>query len=142
MSRTDLAQRLSMQGVLGTRRLEDALQETLQQMLLVIVDWRLPTDSRDAPEPVLDLLPRACGASLPPSAGTAGFAGARQRILLRYLRNVLVEGCHEMARVLGWPEAETREALQALEERQEILPHPASRHNRWIYQAVATDLLA
>lgn len=139
LSLSELESRLRVRGPMGRRRLLQSLEEVVQALLVVPVAWQ-PTTAADAFEPVCDLVPRVFGDELRAAQATSP-ESARQRIACRYLRNVLVEGCHEMARVLGWTEADTWATLQALQESGDALLHPSSRQNRHIYQAASTDLL-
>lgn len=141
LSSTQLQERLQMGGPLGRERLHQALEEAVQLLLLMVVEWRPLAGEATEPEPVCDLLPRAFKA-VPKAARKTSAEAARARIACRYLRNVLVEGCHEMSRVLGWAEADTLQALQSLEAQKDALLHPSSRYNRWFFQAAATDLLS
>lgn len=140
LAQSELEARLRVRGPLGRDRLRQCLEEAVQALLIVPVAWRPLSPATPAFEPVCDLLPRVFGDSVRAARDTTHEA-ARRRIACRYLRNVLVEGCHEMARVLGWAEAETLQALQAVAADGDALVHPSSRHQRKIYQATATDLL-
>jgi hypothetical protein len=94
----------------------------------------------DPAVPTYDLLPRLFPTEVEKAMhGTP--EAARQRIVCRYLRNVLVESAHEMARVLGWEAGATLEALQALVAKHAATVHPSSRPQRHLFQATATDLL-
>ena len=139
LARSELAQRMQIQGARGEQRMRALLDEAVQALVLVPIDWRAVAE-RD-PEPVCDLLPRVYAACVE-RARTTSPEAARQRIAGRYLRNVLVAGCHDLASVLAWSEKDTLVALQALEGKGEVAAHPSSRPNRWIFQATATDLLS
>ena len=141
LSQSELASLLQMRGPLGARRLRQRLDEAVQRLLVVPVGWRATDESGKAMEPICDLLPRDFADCVEKGRTTSPEA-ARQRLACRYLRNVLVEASHEMARVLGWTDVDTLEALRALEAEGEVAAHPSSRRQRWIFQATATDLLA
>ncbi len=139
LARSELAQRMQIQGALGEQRLRHLLDEAVQGLLLAPIDWR-PVASAD-PEPVCDLLPRVYTECMERARATSPEV-ARQRIAGRYLRNVLVAGCHDLASVLAWSEKDTLVALKTLEAEGEVAAHPSSRPNRSIFQATATDLLS
>lgn len=93
------------------------------------------------PEPIFDLLPRAH-----PEAVVAcrdiDAERARQHLAVRYLRNVLLVGAHEMAKLLEWDITITNATLESLVRRHQANLHPASRPRRDLYQAASTDLLS
>jgi hypothetical protein len=119
-------------------RWSGALDEALRRLLVVQVGGE-PSDGGPA-VPIYDLLPRAFPDEVEKSRGTVPEA-ARSRIACRYLRNVLVEASHEMARVLGWQAEDTLAALRALVVKHMASVHPASRPQRHLFQASATDVL-
>ncbi|UCE01584.1 MAG: hypothetical protein JSW67_09870 [Candidatus Latescibacterota bacterium] len=135
MTASELVERLGMRGALGKKRLDAALQEAVRHFLIVESSF-----AADSGEPLYDLLPRVLTAAMR-KAETISLQVARQRVVCRYLRNVIVAGCHEVARLLGWSQEETLKTMRRLEARHMIVEHPASRHNRWFFQAAATDLL-
>jgi len=137
LGQTELESSLGMGSVLGRERLRRALGEAVRRMLVVEVG---DGGREDAPDPRYDLLPRAFADLADKGAKTVPRV-ARQHIACRYLRNVLVGACHELAAVLGWSEPDTLAALQDLEKKGMAARHPASRHNRHFFQATATDLL-
>lgn len=135
LARSELGAALGMATVLGRERLRSALDEAVQRLLVVEVG-----SAGDADDPRYDLLPRFFPEQVQKGTKTEARA-ARQRIACRYLRNVILSGCHEVAAVLGWSEADTLAALMDLDKKGMVARHPSSRHNRHIFQATSTDLL-
>ena len=136
LSRSELEAALGMATVLGRERLRRALAEAVQRLLVVEVGG--VTGEPD--ELRYDLLPRIFAEQVQKGTKTEARA-ARQRIACRYLRNVILGGCHELAPVLGWSESDTLAALMDLEKKGMVARHPSSRHNRHFFQATSTDLL-
>lgn len=136
LSHAELEARLQLRSKPGRERLRRALASAIRGLRVCEV----VTVEEGEPRVSYDLVHRSCDAVLQKARQTKP-ATARQRIVTRYLRNVLVEGCHELARVLGWPDALALQTLRDLESRKIVSEHPASRHNRWFFQANATDLL-
>jgi hypothetical protein len=132
---TQLENKLDAHGTLGQRRLRAALLEAVRRMLIVEIGH-----DGDSNEPVYDLLPRAFHAAIEKAQATQ-LRVARQRVACRYLRNVIVAGSHEVARLLGWSGQDALDTLHRLVSRHMASEHPASRHNRIFFQATATDLL-
>ncbi len=137
LTAVQLAERLQLRSDPGRKRLQRALDEAVRRFRICEV---VCADASGTTCGGYDLVTRSCGAVLEKALAVRP-ATARQRIATRYLRNVLVEGCHEIARVLEWSPDVTLETLRALESRKIVSEHPSSRHNRWFFQANATDLL-
>ena len=137
LSQEQLEERMQLRSDSGRTRLRQALAEAIRGFR--VCEVVVPGASAEATLGY-DLVARACNAVLEKAASVRP-ATARQRIATRYLRNVLVAGCHELARILGWSQADTLETLRHLESHKIAHEHPASRHNRWFFQANATDLL-
>ncbi|MFQ5599411.1 MAG: hypothetical protein ACE5G2_02525 [Candidatus Krumholzibacteriia bacterium] len=135
-----LASELRWRGEHGRLRLESALGEALRRLLVVEVEGSESDPETGLPVPAYDLLPRVCQEQVCKGRETDPQT-ARQRIVCRYLRNVIVEDAREMAHVLGWSAAETLTTLQALVSKHMATAHPSSRYNRHLFQATATDLL-
>lgn len=136
LSQVDLEARLQLRSKPGRERLRRALASAIRALRICEV----VTTVDDEPGLSYDLVSRSCDAILN-KASAVKPATARQRIVTRYMRNVLVDGCHEVARVLGWSDDLALKTLRDLESRNVVSEHPASRHNRWFFQANATDLL-
>jgi len=137
LTQAELEEYMQLRSQPGRTRLRRALGEAIRRFCVCEVFRKSPSGEVVV---AYDLTARACAGPLA-KACKIDPATARQRIATRYLRNVLVEGCHEMARVLGWPPDVTLATLRRLESRKIASEHPASRHNRWFFQANATDLL-
>ncbi len=133
---SELGESMQLRSEPGRVRVQAALTEAIRRMRVCEV---VPDHATAPPVAAYDLVARTCSDVLQKACKTKP-ATARRRIATRYLRNVLVEGAHEMARVLGWSADETLETLRGLESRHIVSEHPASRHNRWFFQANATDL--
>jgi len=138
LSRQALAQETAMHAPAAQPRFTQAIADALRFLLVVEVDV---TEKDVFPlQPVFDLLPRTFPAVIK-KARSLSSETAREHILCRFLRNVLVEAGHEMSRVLGWPESVVLSTCAALVKKRHVMPHPASRPNRHLFQAVSTDLL-
>jgi hypothetical protein len=153
LTQAELEERMHLRSEPGRARLRAAVAEAIRRFRACEVVFTAPVanappeagaDQRsDSNNGVVayDLVSRSCAGLLDKACSTKPET-ARQRIATRYLRNVLVGGCHEMARVLGWSPDDTLKTLRGLESRKIVSEHPASRHNRWFFQVNATDLLA
>lgn len=119
-------------------RWERARAETAHHLLVVPV--AMQPSGAGAATPVYDLLARAWPDAVAKGRDASPEA-ARAHIACRYLRNVLVEASHEMARVLDWDPEATLAALRALVAKHMASVHPASRPRRHLFQASATDVL-
>ena len=154
LGEAELQERAGLAGAGRRARFDAALDEAHRQLLVLEAGNVAPRRGSAAAEerarraatsgervvPRYDLLPRLFPAEVEKSRHATADA-ARQRIACRYLRNVLVESAHEMARVLGWDVAATLEALRALVTKHMATVHPSSRAQRNLFQATATDLL-
>lgn len=134
-----LSEASQMHQPAARRRYRKALDNARRCLLIVEVD---AVERDEGPAmPVYDLLPRAFP-EVVVKARRLDSATARQHILCRYLRNVLVDAGHELSRVLGWPEPLVLETCDVLIRKGHVQRHPASRPNRHLFQASSTDLLA
>lgn len=150
LTQAQLQERMHLRSDPGRVRLRAAIAEAIRRLRVCEVVLSAPPSVAEAgagadetsSDGILayDLVSRSCARLLDKACRTKP-ATARQRIATRYLRNVLVEGCHEMSGVLGWSADETLQTLRGLESRKIATEHPASRHNRWFFQVNATDLL-
>lgn len=133
-----LSEACSMHQPAAQRRFLKALANACRCLLIVEVD---AVEDASAPAlPVYDLLPRVFP-KVVDKARQLQPEMARQNIVCRYLRNVLVDSCHEISRVLGWPESLVLETCDVLVRKGHVQRHPASRPNRHLFQATSTDLL-
>jgi hypothetical protein len=138
LGQQELAKVTGMHQPAAQQRFVQAIADALRFLLVVEVN---AVDAEVFPaQPVFDLLPRTFPAVIEKALNTTSEI-AREHILCRYLRNVLVEAGHEIARVLGWPEDIVLSTCAKLVRKRHILEHPASRPNRHLFQAVSTDLL-
>jgi hypothetical protein len=138
LDREQLSEACSMHQPAARRRFDAALGNASRCLLVVEVDAR--QDEAGLGVPVYDLLPRAFPRVVEKSR-TLKPAVAREQIVCRYLRNVLVDAGHEVARVLGWPETVVLDTCDSLVRKGHVQRHPASRPNRHLFQATSTDLL-
>lgn len=134
-----LAQCCGMGQAAAQPRFTKAIAEARRHLLIVEVDT---IEGKEGPaQAVYDLLPRVFP-DVVKKAQTLSAQAAREHIVCRYLRNVLLDAAHEMARVLGWPESLVLSTCDALQRKGHVLSHPTSRPNRHLFQATSTDLLA
>jgi len=138
LASAELAKKCAMGQAAALPRFTKAITEAQRHLLIVEVDSAEGDDGE--PQAVYDLLPRAFPAVVKKSRNLSAQA-AREHIVCRYLRNVLLDAAHEMARILGWPESVVVSTCEALRRKGHVQPHPTSRPNRHLFQATSTDLL-
>jgi hypothetical protein len=138
LAQAALAQACGMGQAAAQARFTRSIAEARRHLLIVEVDTALSPG--EPPQAVYDLLPRAFPAVVKKARKLSAEA-AREHIVCRYLRNVVLDAAHEMARVLGWPESVVLGTCEALQAKGHIRRHPTSRPNRHLFQATSTDLL-
>lgn len=132
-----LRARLGVQRRPAMARYAQALQEASRKSLLVVVDHHMAAGQS---LPVYDLTARACKPQVAKARALAPEV-ARERVVLRYYRNVLASWLADVVSLLGWDGALTGAACESLVRKRKLYVHPASRPNRPFYQATSTDLI-
>lgn len=137
LAESELRRKLGLDRDAAAPRFKRALGEASCLLLIVEVGEH---QGENGGEAVYAATSRAFAEQLATAKDTAPET-ARERIVCRYLRNVLVGSCADLVQVLGWSPADTLAACESLQRKHKLHLHPASRPNRPIYQAAASDLL-